>query len=1072
MKNNRRLCRILWILPLAALTARGATNQFNLNGGDYATPGNWSLGSIPGNANNDQPWIGYAATRAATYGTATGYTTTGRFVVGISAGGNGTLTLNGSAGTLTFGGDNFNNANYVGVDGGAGTMNVNAGTLTLTSGAALRIGSNGAGANGTLNIGGGSVNMSADVYVARASASANVTGALNVTAGALNMASNTIFLSSGTNGVANDPAGGTGGTASLSVSGGTLTAWKIFGGAATGSPMATISVSGTGIINAQEYIMGLAGSTATGTQTGGTVNITGGGTFFVGAFSGGTYNLTGGTVNIPAGELRFGHGAGGVGRFTLGGTGVLITPKIMRNLGAGTFNFDGGTLKPAVNSSTFMTGLTAANVLAGGANIDTGGFDITIGQPLLAGSPGGGLTKTGTGTLTLSGGNTYTGATAVNDGILELSGSGTISTSSTINIASGTTLRLSRNDTWGAHNATTSSPIVVNAGGTLASNGTYTTIVNPTLAGGTILLNGGALPAFPAFAIKGTLTVSGAAASNINAGTGSNNLINIGSNVAGGVTIFDVGDVTLSTAADLTINAPLKNNLNVAGNAEVASGLTKTGAGTLLLTGANTYSGTTAVNAGTLVAQGGAALPDSSVVAMGNLAGVALQTTHSEEVGLLSGGGALGGNISLASGTTLTTGNQGGSASYGGIISGVNAALNKRGGGTQTLTGPNTFSGPVTINSGTLGVDSIAVSGAQPLGTSNTPIAMLNGATLQFTGLSGTTGRPLSLSTTNGGQVDVTAGTLTLTGPITGSAANLTKRGAGTFNQSGSGEWSSHTFIAGGVYNVTTTGVILDSGVIELTDDSVFNIGSASGVRASALNVISGTVNLNAGTLRTNGITLAAGTAFNWNTGTLTMQTEAAGDSGTTDRRAPGSSASAQPVYEGRIITIDGAAAALSMPSGGTLNLGPTYGSLGMRYDQLKITGPLDLTTSGNTLNFEFNPHFFRPSTYGTDAAGTLILVDANSFTGTFENFTGVVSDYLGFTAAPGSGSIVGALGTSTLNPLTSIPQNTYYLEYETGTGNILFHYRLTATIPEPASAALMGLGVVLLRILKGRRVR
>ena len=200
------------------------------------------------------------------------------------------------------------------------------------------------------------------------------------------------------------------------------------------------------------------------------------------------------------------------------------------------------------------------------------------------------------------------------------------------------------------------------------------------------------------------------------------------------------------------------------------------------------------------------------------------------------------------------------------------------------------------------------------------------------------------------------------------------------------------------------------------------------------------------------------------------MQTDASGNSGVTDRRAPGSSLSAQPVYEGRIITIDGAAAALTMPSGSVIDLGPTYGSFGMRYDQLSISGALDLSAGDNTLNFAFNPFFFRPDTYGADAAGTLILVNSTGFSGFFENFTGVLTDYIGFTAAPGSGTVVGTLGTSTLNPLTDIPANTYYFEQETDTGNILFHYRLTATIPEPASAGLMAAGLVLLRVLGRRR--
>jgi autotransporter-associated beta strand protein len=58
----------------------------------------------------------------------------------------------------------------------------------------------------------------------------------------------------------------------------------------------------------------------------------------------------------------------------------------------------------------------------GGAVIDTDGFDITIGQPLLH-SPGAttdGLTKSGTGILTLSGINTYRGNTTVSEGTLAL----------------------------------------------------------------------------------------------------------------------------------------------------------------------------------------------------------------------------------------------------------------------------------------------------------------------------------------------------------------------------------------------------------------------------------------------------------------------------------------------------------------------------------------------------------------------------------------------------------------------------------------------------------------------------
>lgn len=99
--------------------------------------------------------------------------------------------------------------------------------------------------------------------------------------------------------------------------------------------------------------------------------------------------------------------------------------------GAGAINFDGGTLRAyALNGSNPLIGASdylAVNVKAGGATIEVPeGVSIAVAEPLLedANSTGGGLTKTGTGTLTLADGNTYTGSTTVNEGMLVL-GTGT-----------------------------------------------------------------------------------------------------------------------------------------------------------------------------------------------------------------------------------------------------------------------------------------------------------------------------------------------------------------------------------------------------------------------------------------------------------------------------------------------------------------------------------------------------------------------------------------------------------------------------------------------------------------------
>jgi len=72
--------------------------------------------------------------------------------------------------------------------------------------------------------------------------------------------------------------------------------------------------------------------------------------------------------------------------------------------------------------------LLTNEVQAGGAIIDTAGFNTTFNQPLitdpaLGGSPDGVLTKLGTGTLPLSAANTYNGNTTVNIGTLLVSGS-------------------------------------------------------------------------------------------------------------------------------------------------------------------------------------------------------------------------------------------------------------------------------------------------------------------------------------------------------------------------------------------------------------------------------------------------------------------------------------------------------------------------------------------------------------------------------------------------------------------------------------------------------------------------
>ena len=80
----------------------------------------------------------------------------------------------------------------------------------------------------------------------------------------------------------------------------------------------------------------------------------------------------------------------GLGQLNLLNGGVLNVIRVVSGdsaiyNGDSQFNFDGGTLRAATTTVTFMEGLTNASVKNGGAIIDSAGFNITIAQPLLDG---------------------------------------------------------------------------------------------------------------------------------------------------------------------------------------------------------------------------------------------------------------------------------------------------------------------------------------------------------------------------------------------------------------------------------------------------------------------------------------------------------------------------------------------------------------------------------------------------------------------------------------------------------------------------------------------------------------
>ena len=362
----------------------------------------------------------------------------GSGTAGLIKGGSGKLVLSAAN---TYSGGTTVNAGTLALSGGNNRLNTS-GTVTLNSGGVLDLG----GYSQALSVAGfvfnGGTLQNGLISLSNASWSPGASANVIIGAGGGIVGLNRLLLNNRQT-LTLDPGAGsvcfggdTGGSANyIGVDGNTTNAIIVNGG----SLDLTNSASSAGFLRIAANAGPPVGYL---TVNGGAVNV--GHSMNMGArwdnsvadcFGVATLTLTGGEVNVGTGTsagtgggnrgwLYLGNGsAGTVSRSTInlnGGTLSLIQLEAGA-YGANAFNFNGGTLKARTNNLTFFNGANlACTVGAGNAVIDTAGFKVGIAANLLGSGLTGGLVKRGAGTLVLSGSNTYSGVTSVEQGTLTL----------------------------------------------------------------------------------------------------------------------------------------------------------------------------------------------------------------------------------------------------------------------------------------------------------------------------------------------------------------------------------------------------------------------------------------------------------------------------------------------------------------------------------------------------------------------------------------------------------------------------------------------------------------------------
>jgi len=534
-----------------------------------------------------------------------------------------------------------------------------------------------------------------------------------------------------------------------------------------------------------------------------------------------------------------------------------------------TLIFSGGALQAG---GTITSASSRGVTLNSTGTIDTNNNAVSI-AGVISGT--GGLTKNGLGTLTLSGANNYNGGTTVNAGTLLLSGAVNMPATGTLAVNAGSTFSLADGTAQATNGATTGVGLNLATGsylafdwnggsldsftttGTATTAGTVGIIINntsPSGGGGTLITAASGLSTanyflanntnFAATLSKTDTTVSIGAQSSVAALTDAYWLGNKVTGATGAMALSN-GTSNWASAADGTLAGgvvPSGSAVNVIFSATGGALQPTVTTGADMNLGSITFNDTAAVtiagsNTITLNSTSGTAATTTAALATVTAGSAISVTSFANATNTISAKIALGANQTwnVASGKNLAVS---------GVVSGA-FALTKADAGKLTLSGPNTFTGQLAVQDGTLAIGTINNASADgTLGSSALSVILGNtGAqtgTLQYTGATASSTKKFTLATGGTGAFDVTTGAtnLTLSGVIDGSGT-MTKSGAGTLTLDGTNSYSGGTIISAGQVSISSVGNLGGPGRnVTFTGTATLSPSNASYTGANALGTL------------------------------------------------------------------------------------------------------------------------------------------------------------------------------------------------------------------------------------------